>query len=307
MIKRSLNGAMFVTPAVAIVLGVTAFSASAQITNGSITVQTEDASKALVPGTHLVLTDNETNVVREGKTLGSGTYTFGALNPSNYRLTVDHDGFNTVTYEKIVVQAGVSTPLNVTLQVGSDTQKIDVSSLAVPVIETSSNTLSTSIDLNEVQNLPVANRSLIGLQALSPGYASATGNGTGTFNGTPQAAYQANVDGINATSSRFKAGSGSGAAVTLRVEHIQEFTVQSGELPPSQGGGQSAAQTLFVTNRGTSKFHGRVFENHQEDAFNAYPWNYGFQNPRLHKPHLIINDFGGSVGGPILKTSFSSL
>jgi hypothetical protein len=82
MIKRSLNGAMFATPIAAVVLGLTALSASAQITNGSITVQTEDASKALVPGTRLVLTDNQTNVVREGKTLGSGTYIFGALNQS---------------------------------------------------------------------------------------------------------------------------------------------------------------------------------------------------------------------------------
>lgn len=300
MIKRLLNGALpcFWATAFLFLLSVPAL---AQTTNGSIVIQTMDSSKALVAGTHLTLTDTETNVTREGTTLSSGTFTFGALNPTSYRLVVEHPGFSSVTYERVIVQAGVATPVNVFMKVGSDTQTIEVSALSVPVIETSSNTLSTSIDLNEVNNLPIGNRSLIGLQALSPGFNSPTGNGTGTFNGTAQAGYQANVDGINATSNRFKAGSGSGAAVTFRVENIQEFTVQSGELPPSQGGGQSAAQTLFVTNRGTNKFHGRVFENHQEDAFNAYPWSYGFQNPRLHKPHLIINDFGGSVGGPILK------
>ena len=274
---------------------------SAQTTDGSITVETMDATKALVPGTHLVLTDTETNVVREGTTLRSGTFTFGALPPSNYRLTADHIGFSSPVYDHIVVQAGVATPLNITLKVGSDTQKVDVSALSVPVIETSSNTLSTSINLEEVNNLPFGNRNVLALQALTPGYASTTGNGTGTFNGTPQAAYQANLDGINSTSDRGKAGGGSGSAITLRIENIQEFTVQSGELSPSQGGGQSAAQTLFVTKRGTNKFHGSLFENHQEDAFNAYPWNYGFQSPRLHKPHLLINDFGASVGGPVFK------
>jgi hypothetical protein len=300
MFKRLLIG-----PVIAILAGImfslTATVASAQTTNGSITIETLDSTKALLPGTHLVLTDNGTNVTREGMTLSSGAFTFSALPPASYHLTVERAGFSTVTYDSIVVQAGVATPLNITLKVGSTTQDVNVSAVSVPVIEVSSNTLSTSIDINEVNNLPVGNRSLIGIQALSPGYASTTGNGGGTFNGTPQAAYQANVDGINATSERFKTGSGSGSAVTFRVENIQEFTVQSGELPPSQGGGQSAAQTLFVTNRGANKFHGRIFENHQEDKFNAFPWAFGFQSPRLHKPHLVKNDFGGAVGGPIFK------
>jgi hypothetical protein len=301
MIKRLLNGALLCTWVAGAILSLTAFVASAQTTDGSITVQTTDSTKALLAGTHLVLRDNETNVTHEGTTLKSGTYTFDALPPSTYSLTVDHQGFSSLSYDKILVQAGVATPLNITLKVGSDTEKIDVSALSVPVLETSSNALSTSINLEEVNNLPVANRSLIALQALSPGYASATGNGTGTFNGTPQAGYQANLDGINSTSSRGKAGNGSGSAITFRVENIQEFTVQSGELPPSQGGGQSAAQTLFVTKRGTNKFHGSIFENHQDESLNAFPWSYGFQTPRLAKPHLLINDFGGSIGGPIFK------
>ena len=299
MFKRLLSG-----PAILIFAGIMlslATVVSAQTTNGSITIQTMDATKALLPGTHLVLTDNETNVAREGTTLSSGTFTFTSLPPASYHLTVEHAGFATVNYDSIVVQAGIATPLDITLKVGATIERVDVSAVAVPVIEVSSNTLSTSINMEEVNNLPVGNRSLIGIQALSPGYASTTGNGTGTFNGTPQAAYQANVDGINATSERFKTGSGSGAAVTFRVENIQEFTVQNGELPPSQGGGQSAAQTLFVTRRGTNKFHGRVFENHQDETLNAFPWSYGFQSTRLPKPHLVINDFGGAIGGPIFR------
>lgn len=301
MFKRLQIGFALFSSAAVIVFSSLSFVASAQTIDGSINVQTLDPSNALVVGARLVLTETETNTVHEAKTLGTGRYTFAGLTPASYKLTVEHPGFVSVTYDNIVVQAGVATPLDVILQVGSEAQKVDVSALSVPVIETTSNTLSTTVNLVEVNNLPVANRSLLGLQALSPGFASTTGNGTGTFNGTPQAAYQANLDGINSTSSRFKAGNGSGSSLQLRVENIQEFTVQNGELPPSQGGGQSAAQTLFVTNRGTNRFHGRVFENHQDESLNAFPWSYGFQNPRLPKPHLVINDFGGSVGGPILK------
>jgi hypothetical protein len=275
--------------------------ASAQTTSGSITVQTMDPTKALLPGAHLVLTDNDTGVTHEGTTLSSGTFTFEALAPATYHLTVEHAGFSTVNYDSIVVQAGVATPVNVSLKVGATTQEVSVSAVSVPVIETSSNTLSTSIDLNEVNDLPVPGRSLLGLQELSPGYSSTSVYGAGTFNGVPQAAFQASVDGIDATSNRFKTDNGTGDAVSLRVENIQEFTVQTGETAPSQGGGASAVQTLAVTNRGTNKFHGRVFENHQDETLNAFPWSYGFQAPRLPKPHLVINDWGGSIGGPVFK------
>ena len=299
MFKRLLSG--LATLVFAGIMLSLATAVSAQTTSGSITIQTMDSTKALLPGTHLLLTDNGTGVTREGTTLSSGTFTFEALPAATYRLKVERGGFSTVNYDSIVVQAGVATPVNILLKVGTTTTEVNVSAVSVPVIEVSSNTLSTSIDLAGVTNLPIANRSLIGLQALSPGYASISGNGTGTFNGTPQASYQASLDGINATSERGKTGAGSGDAVTLRVENIQEFTVQSGELPPSQGGGQSSVQTLYVTKRGTNRFHGSAFENHQDETLNAFPWSYGFQAQRLPKPHLVINDFGGGIGGPIFR------
>ena len=296
MIKRLVTCA-------ALVFSVNVFiaspSASAQDTSGSITVQTTDATRALLPGTHLVLTDIETNIMREGTTLGSGTFTFEALPPTSYRLTVEHPGFATVNYDQIVVQAGVATPLNVVLKVGATSQEVNVTSVSGPVIETSSNQLSTSVDLNQVNNLPVLGRSLLSLQTLTPGYTSATGTGTGTFNGTANASYGASIDGVNSTSLRMNAGGGPGASITFRTENIQEFTVQSGELDPSQGGGRSATQSLFVTNRGTNKYHGRIFYDFQNAALNANTWASGVT--KVRKGHLILNDFGGSVGGPILK------
>ena len=296
MIKRLLSCA-------AVLFAVNVFlptpAALAQTTAGSITIQTMDATKALLPGTHLVLTDKDTNVAREGTTLSSGTFTFEALPPTRYRLSVEHAGFATVKYDDVVVTAGTATPLNIVLKVGSTNQEVNVSSVLGPVIETSSNQLSTSIDLNQVNNLPVLGRSLLSLQALTPGYSAATGTGTGTFNGTPNASYGASIDGVNSTSLRMDSGGGPGAAITFRTENIQEFTVQSGELDPSQGGGRSATQSLFVTNRGTNKFHGRVFEDFQNAALNANTWSSGVTGAR--KGHLILNDFGGSVGGPVLK------
>jgi len=298
MIKGFANRARAFSCA-AILFLLVSCAAFAQTSNGSIMVQTMDPTKALLPGTRLVLTDIETGVTREGETLSSGTFTFSALPPATYQLQVEHTGFSAVNYDKVIVQAGVATPVNVILKIGTTSQEINVSAVSVPVIEVSSNQLSTSVDLNQVNNLPVLGRSLLSLQTLTPGYTSATGTGTGTFNGTANASYGASVDGVNATSLRMNAGNGPGAAIAFRTENIQEFTVQSGELDPSQGGGRSASQSLFVTNRGTNKFHGRVFEDFRNAALNANTWASGVTHVR--KGHLILNDFGASVGGPIWR------
>ena len=83
--------------------------ALAQTTNGSIVVQVMDPTKAVLPGTRLILTDKGTNIASEGTTLSSGGYTFTSLPPANYSLVVTHTGFDSVTYDTILVQAGVAT------------------------------------------------------------------------------------------------------------------------------------------------------------------------------------------------------
>jgi hypothetical protein len=270
------------------------------ITSGSIVVQTTDPTKALVSGSHLVLQDKSTNVTRNADTLTSGSYTFYGLTPGDYRLTILHAGFSPETYESIIVQAGHGTTLDVVLRVGGENQKIEVSAITVPVIETSSNILSTTVDLQQTQDLPLQNRDLTQLIALAPGFAgTTTSSSSGTFNGTAGAAFQANVDGVNATASRFKSGGGNGNSVQARLEDIHEFTVQTGELDPSQGAGQSAVQVLFVTNRGANKFHGRAFEDFQGAFLNANSWIN--DNTGLAKPNFTLHDFGISVSGPIWR------
>ena len=105
MIKRSMLCGAFLLNVSAFFLGL---NLAAQTTDGSITVETVDKTSALLGGTHLVLTDKETNVSREGTTLKSGTFTFGALPPATYRLTVDHTGFSSITYDTVVVSAGAA-------------------------------------------------------------------------------------------------------------------------------------------------------------------------------------------------------
>ena len=282
------------------VLAPTASAAFGQAdTAGSISVVVSDASHALLPNTHLSLTNKTTAEQRQAETLSTGAYSFDSLPIGTYRLTVTHDGFETAAFDDVVVQTGHSTSLNTILRVGNVTNTVEVKGSAVPVLETQSNTLSTTINLEQVNNLPIIGRDLTQLALLVPGY-SGTGASSvdGTFNGMSQSTVQSNLNGVDATSSRFKSGRFGSSAVSPRVEGIQEFTVQTGELDPSQGAGQSASQIIFVTSNGTNKFHGRVYEDHQNAALNANSW--GNNAIGQHRSKLIINDFGGNIGGPIL-------
>ena len=107
-------------------------------------------------------------------------------------------------------------------------------------------------------------------------------------------------------SSRMKFGGNSAPAVTPRLESIEEMTVQTEQLDMNQGFGQASMQINFVTRRGSNAFHGRVFEDFRNAALNAQSWDNDAlnaidpANPQKKNP-VKLNDFGGSIGGPIIK------
>jgi hypothetical protein len=128
------------------------------------------------------------------------------------------------------------------------------------------------------------------LSRLTPGY-------NGTWNGLPSIAQGNNVDGVIGSPSRMKFGGNAQSAISPRLEDIEEMTVQTDQLDLNQGFGQAAMQINYVTRRGTNSFHGRLFEDYRNSALNANSWRNDAQG--VKKPKLILNDFGGSVGGPI--------
>jgi hypothetical protein len=273
---------------------------------GTISVAVVDQSGAVVPDADLTLQDLATNLVRTAATQTAGTYTFVGLSLGNYKLTVSKSGFETQVFDAVTVQAARVTDVKVTLKVGTVTQQVVVSERAVPIIETTSNAISGTIDLKRIEQLPMTGRDITQLAYAVAGYAGARGTG-GTWNGLPLVATGSNIDGVQANTNRMKFSGNTAPAVSARLEDIQEMTIQTDMLNLNTGYGTTSMQINFVTRRGSNEYHGRVYLDHRNAALNANSWINNATLPpppgkdKAYRPRFILNDFGGSVGGPIIK------
>ncbi|HWR36807.1 MAG TPA: TonB-dependent receptor [Clostridia bacterium] len=253
-----------------------------------VSVTVVDPSGGVIPGAQLKLTDLATNDVRQAVTQDAGNYTFVNLNFGSYKLTVARNGFETQSYN-VVVQTARTTDIKATLKVGSAEVVVDVEGGAAPLVETSSSATSITIDTKMIEDLPLGGRNIAQLSRLAAGY-------NGTWNGLPTMAQGSSMDGIIGVSGRWKYSSGADAsAVTPRLENIAEMTVSTDQLDLNSGFGTSNMQITYVTRRGSNAFHGRFYEDFRNDALNANPWRVS------KKPKLILNEFGASLGGPIIK------
>lgn len=264
------------------------------MSTGSLNVTVTDSAGALIPGAKLVLRDLGTNDVHTVVTKDNGTVVIPYLNPAVYSLTVTKDGFSSSQYVNVKITTNQVTNLAVALKVGSTSETVDVNADRSPILDTTSNTLSTNVDLKQVEDLPTLARDVSSLAFLVPG---AVDN---DFNNLPGGAVNMSANGFSTMTNRFKSGGfdTDGSSTTQRLESTQEMTVETGELDASKGG-TSAMDIGFLTKRGTNHFHGDLFWDYRSRAMNANSWNNN--NAGIPRNALIINDFGGSIGGPIIK------
>jgi len=266
---------------------------------GTVTLTVLDSSGGVVQGAQLELRDLTTNDLRKAETQEQGTHTFVNLSLGKYKLTVSKAGFQTQVFTDVIVQAAQTTDISVMLRVGATNETVEVRGGTAPLVETTTNAIGTTIDLKQIEDLPLQNRDLTALSQLVPGY-------NGTWDGLPSIAQGNNIDGVIGSPSRMKFGGNSQAIVSPRIEAIEEMTVQTEQLNLDQGFGQANMQLNFVTRRGSNSFHGRVYDDFQNSALNANSWlndtitSLNPSNP-ARKNLLHRNDFGASVGGPILK------
>ena len=231
---------------------------------GAINVNVLDSTGAFVAGAEMQLRDSSTNDVRNAVTSEKGVYTFVNLPVGTYKLTVSKVGFDTSSLDMVRAQAAQVTDLTVTLKVGVTTQVVEIHGEASPLIDTTSSAISTTIDMKQIEDLPIVGRDLTTLSYTVPGY-------TGAFSGLPSIAEGNNIDGIIGSPSRMKFTGNSQAIVSPRLEDIQEMTVQTDQLDLGSGYGQSNMQINYVTRRGGNNYHGRVYEDFRNAALDANP------------------------------------
>ena len=169
-----------------------------------------------------------------------------------------------------------------------------------PVVEATSVAIASTIDMKQIEGLPIVGRDIGQLSRIVPGY-------TGTWNGLPSVAQGNNVDGVISSTSRMKFGGNSNPSVSVRLENIEEMTVQTDQLDMNQGFGMAVLQNSYTTRRGTNAYHGQVFWDHRNDNLNASSWGNNRSGvgctpwPNCRKAEFKLNEFGGSVGGPIFR------
>ncbi len=264
------------------------------LSTGSLNVTVVDPQGAFIPGATLVLKNLGTNGVHTVTTKDAGTADIPYLKPANYSLTVSKSGFSSSQYAKVTIQTNQVTSLSVTLKVGSAKEVVVVSSDTSPILDTTSNTLSTTVDLKQVEDLPTLGRDVSSLAFLVPGAVD------DNFDNLPGGAVNMSANGFSTMINRNKSGGFDTdySSTTQRLEATQEMTVETSELDASKGG-TSAMDIGFLTKSGTNRFHGELFEDYRSEAMNANSWDANAVG--LPRNLIIINDFGGDIGGPILK------
>ncbi|MFY9907270.1 MAG: TonB-dependent receptor [Terriglobales bacterium] len=279
-----------------------AMLASAQSpTTGQIAGVVKDATGAVVAGAKITLTSSA-GVERSTTSDGSGHYAFSLLPPGTYRVEGEKAGFSAATAEGVVVQITQTTSLDLPLTVASQKAVVEVAAEA-PLLDTESPAQGTVINEQQIRQLPLPTRNFQQLLTLTPGTSGPVQNSAELGRG----AAPIYVDGMRSTSNSViingtDANSiGTGSTPNLAVpatDSLEEFIVQTSQFDASQGrvaGGVVAA----VTKSGTDNFHGNAYEFLRNTDLNAN--NYFLNHSGVPRPQYQRNQFGGTLGGPLVK------
>ena len=274
---------------------------------GQLTGQVTDTTGAVVSGIQVKLINSATGETRTAVTTAAGTYNFPALPiVGTYTLEVAAKGFKTVKVQNIVATVGQITTRDVKLEIGTATEEVPVEAGA-QLVQTQDSALSQDIDRRVWQDMPLEDRSqneFIGLVAgAEPAANAMLGTDRGAaVNGTRSGTGNYMVDGFD-NNDQGLGGAGSigtgpgGANTTISPDAIQEYRVID-NVPPAEYGKAGGFVTDTVLKSGTNQWHGSLFEYTRIQALAA---NSFFSNYSGEQDHLIRNQFGGSIGGPIIK------
>jgi hypothetical protein len=267
-------------------------------TTGQLAGTVVDPSGGVVPGASLTISQQATGFSQTTTANESGEYIFPVLQPGTYELRVTAKGFRVASFENVVIGAARTTDLKVAMTVGEVTETVKVSTES-EVLETTSNTLSSTISPEGIENLPLGGRDVLPFAQLVPGAQSGGDQRFTTYNALPNAAISITVDGVDNNFQRYRTSTtGFFTAAPLREGAFDEVTVSTDSLT-ADAGAEGSVQLRFVTKRGTNTFHGNAFWQAQNSYFNANSFTnnaLGFKKAPFH-----LNDYGGSVGGPIWK------
>jgi hypothetical protein len=270
-----------------------AVAARGQSTFGNIVGSVADPANAAIPNATVVLINKGSSAHRTVTTNASGEFSVNILDAGDYTVTVEAAGFEKANFAEVALLARETKRLDVTLKVGTETQTVQVSSNAENVITTDTSTLATAETGEQLVSLPVAifahangSTSPISTLTTNPGVQTDE-SGDLVIAGATPALISITLDGISSVNVE---NSGPINELFPSFNSISEIRVSE----TNNNAEYSGVADITTTSRGgTNKYHGGIFENHENTALNA-------GNPfQPTKPKIIMNNFGGFAGGPL--------
>src|SRR5437867_691661 len=263
--------------------------------SGSIT----DPSGALAPNVTVLVEDASRGISRTTVSDEAGRYSFSQIPPGKYRLTAKAPGFADLVVQSVELQVNTPATVSLVLQVKGESQTVTVSAEAIQV-NTTDASLGNAIGTKEVLQVPLYLRNVVGLLAFQPGVTSFNDNNTDDRNGSVNGGRgdQANItlDGIDVNDHNQRRAFTS--VVRLSLDSVSEFRTTTSNAGADQGR-TSGAEIALVTKSGTNDIHGSIYDFHRNTITSA---NSFFNNKTgVPRPALLVDVFGGAVGGPIRK------
>jgi len=280
--------------------------ASAQTDTGRIAGVVRDPAGAVVAGATVTAKNERTGEERTATADAEGVYQIPALRASNYTVTVTAPNFAPNTFTGVEINVGQEQKLDVALAAGGVTESVEVLAGATEAaIDTGSARIGATVNEREVVSLPLNGRQLSQLYLQAPGTVN---SGSGTFGDIRFSGRASNqnavrydgVEGsaiIDASPGNLNGEIASPFRLQSSLENVQEFRVDSNNFPAEFGTG-TGGQISVVTKSGGNQFRGSVFEYFRNDALDAANF---FDNVVGTKSPLRLNQFGGSLGGPVMK------
>ncbi len=272
-------------------------TAFAQI-SGSLAGTVEDASGAVAPGVQILVVNQATGSKYPATTNDKGGFYVGDLESGTYTVTATRPGFRVSSVKDVKVDTAKETSLApIRMDVGAVTESVTVDAGAATLVNTSSADISNTIYTQDINGLPLQDRNPLSMVALQPGVSSATANGgDSTINGQRPTFANMTLDGINIQD--FVRTNDLNVALNLPfMGQVGEIAVTTSNSDVSMGGGSS--QVTMRTPSGSNTWHGEGF---WENRINNLAANQFFNNSAgVAKPRLLLNQFGGNLGGHIIK------
>jgi hypothetical protein len=278
-----------------------------------------DKSGAAIVGARVLLSSESQGLHRDTTTNSAGGYEFTTLTPGTYSLTVEMNGFRKYEHGNLELLVNAPATENVTMQIGSNTETVEVSAQAA-AINTTDASLGVAFNNQQVKELPMESRNVPDLLTLQAGVVYIGNNPnidtnidtrSGAVNGARSDQSNVTLDGVAVNN---RAGNAFTSVLPVTLDSVEEFRVTTTNYNADQGG-TGGAQVSLVTKSGTNNFHGSVYEYHRNTATSAN--DYFNKQAQINTclangtplnatqcnqaPKLIRNIFGGSVGGPIKK------